>query len=460
MTIPAPRAVERSLRKRLVRGASWALAGRLLGIPIGLLVAMLLSRLLEPAALGAYFLAMSLIGLGTTLGQLGLARPMVKLVPAALATGRPTAARHAVVVAFTATTLASLLLALLLVAPPGAWLAEALDDQGELTRVLPLVAMTMIVFAVIDLAAETFRGFEDLRSASFLTNGLAQRLLAVSGFALLFLAGASTGLGDVLTITLGTAVVVALVVAILLRRHVRSLPKAGEPWSTGHVLGHGPSFMVIRLNLWLLASADLWALGFFRPTDEVALYGAAARLAVLVGVPLLVCNAVVAPVAAELHAHGKSDDLERAARSSATLSLLAAGAASLVFWLFGAAILGLLLGETYAAAAPLLAILMLGQLARVAFGPAGIVLTMTGHQREVMLVGIVITLLTVLALALLAPRLGAAGVAWTVTASITVHSFILAVLVRRRLGILPMAASRPRDLAFLAAALLRTFRRA
>jgi O-antigen/teichoic acid export membrane protein len=459
MTIPAPQRIERSLGKRLVRGASWALVGRMLGLPAGLLVAVLLSRLLEPAALGAYFLAMSLIGLGTILGQLGLARPMVMLVPAALATGRPAAARHAVVVAFAATAVASLFLALLLVTLPGAWLAGALDDRGELARVLPLVATIMVVFALIDLAAETFRGFEDLRSASFLTNGLAQRLIAMAGFALLFLAGVSTGLGNVLAITLAAAVVVVLAVAILLHRYVRSLGGTGRRWSTRHVLGHGPSFMVIRLNLWLLAGADLWALGFFRPTDEVALYGAAARLAVLVGVPLLVCNAVVAPVAAELHAHGRSSDLERAARSSATLSLLAAGAASLVFWLFGGPILGLMLGEPYAAAAPLLGILALGQLARVAFGPASIVLTMTGYQREVMLVGIATSLVTLLALALLAPRLGGPGVAWAVTGSITIHSLILAVLVQRRLGILPTATARPRDLAFLSAALLRTFRR-
>lgn len=458
MTSGAVRGPRGSLRQRLVRGASWALIGRVLGIPTGLVIAVLLSRLLEPAALGAYFLAMSLIGLGTVLGQLGLGRPMVKLVPAALATARPAAARHAVLVAFTATAAASLVLALLLVAPPGVWLAEALDDGGHLASALPLIAITMVVFALIDLAAETFRGFEDLRLASFLTNGLAQRLLATVGFAALFLAGTAATLGAVFAITLTAALVVALVTAVLLSGRVRLLPAAGERWPTREVLAQGPSFMVIRLNLWLLAGADLWALGFFRASDEVGMYGAAARLAVLVGVPLLVCNAVVAPIAAELHARGRSADLEQAARSSATVSVIAAGAASLGFWVFGAPLLGLLLGEPYRAAAPLLAILTLGQLVRVALGPAAIVLTMTAHQRAVMLVGIAVSLLTLVALAVLAPRFGGLGVAWTITGSIIVHSLILAVLVRRRLGILTVAASRPRDLAFLTTTLLRTLR--
>ena len=429
-------------------------------MPVQLLIAMLLSRLLEPTALGAYFLAMSLIALGTIFGLVGLARPIVKLVPTALAAGRPAAARHVVIVSFTTTIAASLVLALLLVTPIGRWLADAVDDRGELAVALPLVAAILVAFALIDLAAETLRGFEDLKSASFLTNGLVQRILATACFAIMFLIGMTSSLSGVLAIMLAASVMVAVCAVMLVWRQLQALPAVGAPWPASHIVAHGPPFVVIGLNVWLLAGADLWALGFSRSTDEIALYGAAARMAVLVGAPLLICNAIVGPVVAELHARGRSADLERTARSSATLSLIAAAGATLIFWLAGGPILDLLLGRPYGAAAPLLVILALGQVARVVAGPAPLVLSMTGYQRDVMLVGILTSLLTLLALVLLAPRFGGYGVAWAITGSIAGHSLVLALIVRIRLRVLTIAAPHPRDLAMLVTALMRTFRRA
>ena len=72
----------RPLGERLVSGASWAFLGRMLALPVGLLSTMLLARLLSPADLGAYFLAFSLANLLAILAQLGLGRPMVKLIAA------------------------------------------------------------------------------------------------------------------------------------------------------------------------------------------------------------------------------------------------------------------------------------------------------------------------------------------------------------------------------------------
>ena len=91
------------LSQRLIRGGGWVLLGRAVALPVGLLQAMLLARVLAPADVGAYFLAISLVIPLAIISQLGLSRPMVKLVASALALERPNAARHAIRVAVPAT---------------------------------------------------------------------------------------------------------------------------------------------------------------------------------------------------------------------------------------------------------------------------------------------------------------------------------------------------------------------
>ena len=169
-------AVRRPLGQRLLRGSSWAFLGRTLALPAGMLQAMLLARLLSPGELGAYFLAMSLAGLAAIVAQIGMGRTMVLLVASALATDRPQAARHAIRVALALTCLAGALTALALADGPGRWLVLLLQDAAGLQTVLGTVALLLLALALIDLFAEIFRGFHDLRWASLFGDQLLHRI--------------------------------------------------------------------------------------------------------------------------------------------------------------------------------------------------------------------------------------------------------------------------------------------
>src|SRR3712207_2962452 len=68
------------LRRRLLSGGAWAFGGKLLVALAGLISSALLARLLTPQALGTYFLAFSILNVGTSLGALGLTGTVVRLV--------------------------------------------------------------------------------------------------------------------------------------------------------------------------------------------------------------------------------------------------------------------------------------------------------------------------------------------------------------------------------------------
>ena len=78
--------------------------------------------------------------------------------------------------------------------------------------------------------------------------------------------------------------------------------------------------------------------------------------------------------------------------------------------------------------------LALGQWVNVAFGSCAISLTMTGHQRDVMIASTVTAAATIVGFYLVAPY-GTLAVAGVVSASLVLYNLIVTLTARRRLGI-------------------------
>jgi O-antigen/teichoic acid export membrane protein len=110
------------------------------------------------------------------------------------------------------------------------------------------------------------------------------------------------------------------------------------------------------------------------------------------------------------------------------------------FVLLGGPILRLVFGADFGAADVALAVVSVGQLANVATGSVGVLLVMTGHQREAALGTAAGAVLNVgLAIALI-PALGAIGAAVAAAASTIVSNVLLVVVVRRKLQLDATAA--------------------
>jgi O-antigen/teichoic acid export membrane protein len=153
---------------------------------------------------------------------------------------------------------------------------------------------------------------------------------------------------------------------------------------------------------------------------------------------------VIPPIVAELHAQGRTTQLERALRAGATLAGLPALGILAVFLLFGPFVLGTVYGPEYRDAATILAILSSGRLLAVWAGSCGVVLMMTGHQRAMMAITLVSGSISIAGGLLAAPRFGAIGVAVTTSTAQVLQNLLQLILVRRRLGIWTMIQFSPR----------------
>lgn len=426
---------EDAVVKRFVRGGSWAFIGKLTTYPLGLVLTMLFARLLSTAEVGAYFLVMSMAMLGSGLLQAGLATTMCKVIARSLASDNHAGVRRTIRIGVMALLIGGSAAFLLLTNQPGIKLMSFVDDGDVLSDALFWIAAMIVVLAAVNYCCEILRGFSRLPSAALFDQQLLQRLLLLIALLVVYLRGLQLELVTVLQLSTYAGLVAALLGGLLIARIVATLGHHGENVSTGEVVREAPAFFLIRINTWLLNSAAVWVLGFARPLEETAMYGAGNVVALIVIAAWQVVSAAIGPTIVTLSAAKNTAAIESVMRPAATVAALPGIVVTLILIGFGEQVLELLFTADYTAALTVLLILATGRTVSTLFGSPMMLLSMTQHQDTVLKVLMTASLVTLAAFVAVAGPYGAVGVALVGSVSVVVQSALFAVLARRQVGI-------------------------
>lgn len=445
---------ETSLRNRLLAGSAWVLGGRVITTVLGLAVNVFLARLLPPTQLGAYFTSVSMVMIGSTVAQLGLNQSVVRFVSASMGVGRPGRARAAIGMTFVGGTIGAIITGSLSLGL-GGWASREVFHSAVLEGAVPLVAGWLVATALQGLTVQSFRGFQRF-DMTVLFDQLIVDIITVAIFAAFWVAHFHTNVHQVLMVFLAVTVLVAGVGGLLLKRRVRSLPRAESISRKEMFEVAWPLWATSIATLMVTTGIDLWILGAFRSQSEVAIYGAATRLVTLVAAPAIIFQGVSPPIIAELYARGERSQLQRALRAMATLVGLPAAAVLLIFIFFGREVMGEVYAPFYAQGALILAILSASRLFSAWAGVAGLVLMMTGYQRRMMQITLISGGAAILAEIAAAWQFGAVGVACASAGGVVLQNVLQLVSTRRLTGIFTAATLSPRAvLEFLAARRIR-----
>jgi O-antigen/teichoic acid export membrane protein len=404
----------------------------------------LLSRLLAPQDLGTYFLAFNVVVLGASIATLGLNQTVVRFVAESMGSNQPWRAQRVVNLVFRLGLLGILCVAtvyLLL----GDFLGTSIFHTPSLAAVTGLVAAWIGITALEQLLAETFRGFHDIRLATLFggaaIGGLLTGVLLVTGLSVLWWIGGAT-LTTVLLLASISGLISVLLAGWKLHHKVVALPSQLEKnldnesrIRVSEILQVAWPLLIVSLTTYVLTQADISILGAFRSREEIAIYGAAARIVRVVAMPLMIMNAVVPPLIAEMHVQSEKKELERLLQAAATLAGLPAFLVLAGFILFGERILGVVYGNFYREGAVVLSLLSVGQLANVWAGSCGLVLIMTGHQTTMMKITIFSGLLLCGGGIWVAQNYGMIGVASVVAAVVILQNVLMLLLVKKKVGI-------------------------
>ena len=428
------------LHRRLLSGGSWTFIGRLVAVAAGFLVNALIARIVSVEEVGVYFLLVTVVTLGSLVASLGLHVVVVRLVAESMA-GQLSGLARSTVLAVLKMGTASAIVVATVVGMSGKIIAYQLFNAPMISSVAWYASGWIVVLVILNLLAESFRGFHDFKFATIFSNNTSTNVL-MGIFLYAFLGMGFHGeLRDTLILSILSCIVSILFAAFIMWRRLRQF-EPGKPIQSKSVLNAGFPLMMSSMAIFVLTQADIWVIGIFSSTEAVAKYGAAMRLGQLLFMPLLISNTLLPPFIAEMYSQGKISQLEKLIRIASTLSVIPAAIVLLMFIFWGDLILAMAYGENYRSAYYLLLTIGIGQFVNVWAGSGIIALINTGHQKSVMGISLGFGSLIVLGSLVVVKQHGVTGVA-LVTGTVTVMQAIFTLfLLRKKTGMWAHAGPR------------------
>lgn len=421
------------IRKRLLHGGLWAVLGRGIGVLSGLVVNALLARLLPPDEMGAYFLTMSVAVFISTLAQFGMPIAAVRFIAESMGRDRPGRARETILRAIMVCTLVGGGIAVAYVSGIGNWVASVLFHSNAMLHATPWIALLALIMGLQSLLANIFLGFHDLRLASLL-GGVSTSVFSASAFLVVWILAGHADFQLALKLSVGAAVLSVAVSVALLSPRVRRLRGEGSI-GVGELLQTGWPLCVSSLAIFAAVQGDLWVVGALLTDRDAAVYGMALRLLAMMTIMHGLAVSVVQSTVAELYGQGRMDELQIVIQRVAFLASLAAVPVLASLALFGRGILNAVFGPFYVTSYWPLMMLAVGQFASMLFGPAGMVMMMSGYQRAMMWIILLNTALGLASAIFLAPRMGLTGVAGSWAGVALLQGFVSWWYVRRNVSV-------------------------
>lgn len=146
--------------RRLISGSTWIILGKAVMAATGLAINAVIARIVSPDEVGAYFLIVSITTLATTFALMGLNVAVVRLIAEAMAAGLPGKARATVTTALRLGVVSALAIGIL-VGTGGELIANHVFASDTIAKVMWHVAIWVTGMTILNLLAESFRGFYD-----------------------------------------------------------------------------------------------------------------------------------------------------------------------------------------------------------------------------------------------------------------------------------------------------------
>jgi O-antigen/teichoic acid export membrane protein len=393
------------------------------------------ARVLGAAPLGIYALGMTMVGFFGIFNGLGLPQTAVRFVASYCATGQ--FERLHVFLRRTLALLgtANIVLALVMLAA-GPWLARNLYHSPELASFLPLFAALLVLNGFTTFLGQVLAGYKDVARRTVITSFLGSPMNIVLGVILL---AAGWGLrGYVLAQVGGGLIVVLLLFAAVWRLTpvaARRIPVQAPPVEA-EVFWFSTAVFCVSILEFLLAQADKIILGAFLDVRQVGIYAIAASLVAFVPVALQSVNQIFSPTIADLHARGERVLLGRMFQTLTKWIIGLTLPLAFVMIIFSRPLMRLF-GPSFEAGWFVLVLGTVGQLINTGVGSVGYLLLMSGNQKRLVRVQIIMAVFVIVVTLAMVRPYGMVGVAAAVALANAIANYLYLKEVRAALQLSP-----------------------
>ena len=427
--------VSTSLKRKLLNGGFWALTTKMLTMLTTLAINAILTRLLAPEDVGGYFLIFSIINAATFFAQAGLGWTIMKIIADSMANDKPARARKAIISTIIISSITAILFSLVLGFGGTNWIARNLF-KSEIVGQASVYISVLVVFRVMqNVFVEIQRGFHDIRLFSLLGNFGANVILLILLVTSYFFINSIQQVNNILALVMFSYLALLIISTFFLTKKVSSLPKKTSDLTPQNIWATSSGMWGTQVLLFIWSQSDIWIVGSFRPSQDVAIYGAAIRLIGLVNIPSIILNSVLPPIISQLSSQKRTRELERILRTATTITAFPSAMILAVLAILATDVLEILFGTYYRASAPILIVLSIGQLVNVAAGSCGELLLFTGNQGSMMKISGFSAAVTIVTSLTLVQIWGNLGVAIAVVIGMTLQNVLAIIESKKRLDI-------------------------
>ncbi|WP_217578652.1 AAA family ATPase [Mesorhizobium sp. GbtcB19] len=419
--------------RRLLHASIFALLVYIGGAGLTSMAQLGIARVVGATSYGIYSYALACSTVLATLSTLGFNISLLRFVPEYRAAGRFDLARGVIIFALSWSISAAVLAGL-----AGAGLVAfsgKLHPELQATMLLAMAAVPLMT--AYALGATLVRAFGGVVSA------LLPERVARDGLLLVLVGGAAfsgwitlDASFAMMAVVASSAVTVMLVLLTAIKLRPTDLQSERASYS-GHFWRSAipPTMLITGLDA-LVSRTGVILLGWTGRVHEAGIFALSLNVALLVGLSSVAVSTMFSPTAADLHARGDHEGLQRLFSRATVLSFSGALALALALLVVTEPLLSWFGGD-FAMGAPIARILIMGYLCNAVCGPQLNLLTMTKHEWAAATTMVGGSVVAVVACAAGIAVGGATGAAVGFTLALVVWNLAMATYIRKRLNILP-----------------------
>ena len=385
----------------------------------------LIARHFGPAGSGQFGIALTTLTITSYCVLVGLDTIVVRTVAGDLAQHKTGEARGVVTSVAKAVAIAGPLVAaiLFIYREP---LATRVLHQPEMATMLGIMVWALVPLTLQRIVSAALRASNNMLLSQMI-DGPAGTTLAAVGLAIGIWAGFAATIVLPAGLYLGGVLVGSAIGWLSFRKTSRAW-HAAVPVAIVPLIVAGLPILLSNLSQLFTEWYTTVSLGAHWPVEVVGQYRAAWQFVMLAGLVQIAMEVIIGPRIAAAARIGDTSAIARVARRMVGLVLVLAAPLFIVIFAAPEFLLGIF-GPRFVGGSFALQILGIGQLVRLASGPLGVILVMTGNQRWVLVyAGSAVVLCVGFALWLI-PLYGAAGAAAATTAAIIGRNLIAVAVV-------------------------------
>lgn len=432
--------IENNHVKGLLQGISIALLLRISGAALGLIYTIVLARVLGAEGAGIYYLALTVITIGSIIGRVGVDRAVLRFTAAHAdqEEWQHVAGVYRKAVGF---VLIGSSIITILVFGSSHYIAQNIFREPGLLVPLRLMAFAILPYSLLTIHGEALKGLERVGSGLFL------QMVGVPLISLPLLAflGNHLGvLGASVSYLVGS-ITVYLIGIVIWRRATPQLRDHERLFKSRVFISTVMPLFWLSLILIVMEWTDTIMLGILIDSESVGVYGVTLRMARLLTFILVAVNSTTAPRYAALYERGNTRGLQQLAQSSARFMVMVSLPLVLVYLILPRIVLGIF-GSSFTEGATTLSVLAIGQLINLMAGSVVYLLLMSGKQNVVSQVVTGIAGLNILLNYILIKVYGILGAGIATSLTMIISNLVLAWKVYRELGVVSLAIPKVKNL--------------